>query len=109
MTDYIGGIVRRVIDKGTFEMNINYREKHNIEEYAVTETIKLANVYSSPLDGQGSKLDFSDLKRKLWNKFVTLRVVGRDEDNRVIAYISYLSLESKEGKKDAGRNDTGSG
>ena len=62
MTDYIGGRVRRVIDISTFEMDITYKGKDNVDQYGYIETIKLASYPSSSLDREGTKLDSSELK-----------------------------------------------
>jgi len=91
MTDHICGKVTKVIDAITFEMNIDFREKGNHDVYLDEETIRLADPRSSALDRHGRKLSHSDLKRRIWNRQVMLQVIGRDDDDRVIAYVSRVS------------------
>jgi len=91
MTDYIGGKVKKVIDGITFEMDVDYRGAENHDVYVDHETIRLASFNSSGLGKRGGRSSNTELKNKIWNRHITLMVVGRDDDNRVIAYISPVS------------------
>ncbi len=93
MTDYIGGRVKRIIDRGTFELEIHYREKENLNTYGATEVVKLVDHRFSDLDREGRRLSRSELKHFLESKYVILRVIGRDGDDRILAYVSKVTLE----------------
>ena len=100
MTDYISGRVRRIVDMATFELDVHHKDRDNIDSYLEKETVKLVNINRSILDRAGSKQDFFKLRTKIWNKHVTLRVIGRDNDDRVLAYIAYISHLVMENKED---------
>ncbi len=100
MTDYISGRVRRVVDMVTFELDVHHKDRDNIDSCLEKETVKLVNINRSILNRAGSKQDFSELRTKVWNKYVTLRVIGRDNDDRVLAYIAYIPHIVMEKKED---------
>ena len=88
MTDYIVGKVGRVIDGSTFEMLVEDRHKDNTDVYLDNEIIRLADFNSRAIGKTGRKTSFEVLRKKLWNKHVSLTVIGRDDDSRVIAYVN---------------------
>ncbi|MDP6155568.1 MAG: hypothetical protein QGH39_07800 [Candidatus Thermoplasmatota archaeon] len=88
MTDFIVGKVGRVIDGNTFEITVEERHKDNTDVYLDNEIIRLANFNSPALSKTGRKVSPQILRRKLWNKHVSLTVIGRDDDSRVIAYVN---------------------
>jgi len=91
MTDYIGGKVNKVIDSITFEIDIDFRGETNQDVYVDKETVRLASFNRSGLGKRGGRSSITELRKKIWNRNITLIVVGRDEDDRVIAYISPVS------------------
>ena len=88
MTDFIVGKVGRIIDGSTFELIVVDRSKENSNVYLAKEIIRLADFNSPALSKTGRKTSLGVLRRKLWNKQVSLTVIGRDDDSRVIAYVN---------------------
>ena len=87
MTDYIGGRVTKVIDGLTFEIEVDSRHKNNQDVYLITETVRLADFKLSALGSYGNNPGLLELRRRIWNKNISLQVVGRDEADRVIGYV----------------------
>jgi len=88
MTDFIAGKVGRIIDGNSFEILVKDRNKDNTDVYLDNEIIRLANFNSRALSKTGRKVNPATLRKKLWNKHVSLTVIGRDDDSRVIAYVN---------------------
>ncbi len=91
MTDYIGGKVTKVIDGITFEMAVDFRGDQNQDVFLDKEMVRLASFKQSGLGKSGGRSSITELRKKIWNRHITLIVVGRDDDDRVIAYISPAS------------------
>jgi len=91
MTDYIGGRVVKIIDGLTFEIEVDFRNKNNVDVYLVQETIRLADFKLSALGKYGDNPGVIELRRRIWNKNISLQVVGRDEADRVVAYVTRIN------------------
>ncbi len=92
MTDYIAGKVRRIIDSRSFEVKVDFREKKNSDIYLDNEVVRLAD-YRMPILGRDrKKVDHRTLRHRVWNRYVVLRVIGRDDDDKVIAHISRVTM-----------------
>ena len=86
MTDYIGGRVVKIIDGLTFEIEVDVRDQNNIDVYLIKETIRLADFKLSALGHYSNNPGVIELRRRIWNKNISLQVVGRDEADRVVGY-----------------------
>jgi len=91
MTDSIAGTVTRIIDGLTFEIAIDFRHEDNTDVYLDLEIIRLANFHLSALGHYGDNPGVLELRRKLWNRNISLRIIGRDEADRVVGYVTNIN------------------
>ncbi len=91
MTDLIAGTVTRIIDGLTFEISIDFRHEDNADTFLDLEIIRLANFHLSALGHYGDNPGALELRRKLWNRNVSLRIIGRDEADRVVGYVANIN------------------
>ena len=90
MADTIRGLVTRVVDGDTFEMNVAYIGKKNAEKYDDSEIVRIAGIDAPELDTDAGKKAKAELTNRLSGKEVRCTVQARDTYGRVVADVEVL-------------------
>jgi|SRR3990172_3568555 len=96
MPDTIRGRVLKIVDGGSFDVEVHYVGINNRRKYRPIERVRLANVDVPTLDTQAGLFRRSTLAARLTGKEVRCFVHDRDVHEQIVATVTIVNTNHSE-------------
>ncbi len=90
MADTIRGLVTKIIDGDTFDMDVTHVGTNNSNRYNQKERVRIANIDEPELRSAAGRRSKDRLERELRGKNVRCYVQSRDIYSRIVAEVVVL-------------------